>query len=111
MNEGAKLRDEGMARVEEATEKIAPSWKDTALAIVRLVARKQAEFCADDLHRVADLVELEEPSDKRAWGPVMMVSIRRGVCEKSGKYCNSERAKVHAMPLPIYTSLLYEEEE
>ena len=104
---GQRARDEGMARVEFATERRIPRWGDMALDVLRDVAFNAEEFSADDVHDAAARLGLPEPHDKRAWGPVMMRAVRTGLCRKSGRYRNSTRANVHAMPLPIYTSMVW----
>lgn len=73
--EGARLRDEGMLRVQAQSV----VWRTVAYEVLVELARQREFLTADDLAEEMDRRGHVRPKDGRAAGPVMQKAIRAGV--------------------------------
>lgn len=97
----------GQQNLEDALERndrvIDPAWKEEALVAIRLVARQKAEFTADDVWQTG----LDEPSNPKALGNVMLVAKREGVAMKTGRVVTTARVSRNAGDVAVWRSLLF----
>lgn len=100
--EGARLRDEGMARVESHAD---PDWKAAAAATVEQVARTHREFTSDDVWEAG----LPKVAESRALGPVMSAAARAGLIVSTDRFVSTTQPKSHRSPARVWASRIYEE--
>jgi hypothetical protein len=101
--------DEAIERVDQHAD---PDWKEAALAAVRSVAERAAEFTADDVWE--ELVTNwpdAQTHDPRALGPVIRRAVKAGWIEHTGEFRRSKRPESHGCPKSVYRSLVYGEDE
>ena len=71
--------DRGIERVSGKAEHESPGWSDAALAALRKFARNQsAAAWTMEMARSVIEIDLAEPSDKRVWGSITRVAVKRG---------------------------------
>lgn len=94
---------EALKRVEAHA---APDWKTYALATVKQVAERFAEFSTD---KVLEFMQ-DAPvwtHELRALGPVMMSAQRAGYIVATDKFIKSESVSRHRAPKRVWSSQLY----
>ncbi|MBC7604315.1 MAG: hypothetical protein H7255_16850 [Ramlibacter sp.] len=71
--------DRGIERVAGNAEDLSPGWSDAALAALRTFSRNQSA-AAWTMEMARSVIEgdLAEPSDKRAWGSITRIAVKRG---------------------------------
>lgn len=89
----AELRDEGMARADEAEHE---EWKVRADAAISDLA-PGCRFTADDIRTVVG-----DPSRPKAMGSRLMYAARRGLIVDTGTVRHSERPVAHARKLTVW---------
>src|SRR6516164_2059219 len=99
-------KHEGMTRVHLHADEI---WKRQMYECVITVARRYQTFTSDDVFEVAALCGYDHGThDLRAFGPVMMIAAKNGVCCKAEcAPVNSRRASLHASPRAVWRSLIF----
>jgi len=98
---GARLRDEGIHRVEAGAAHL---FRETALIAVETCARRQPEVTSDD---VWPLVGDVKTTDNRALGPVMRTAQRLGFIEPTERFTATAQPLSHRSPMRIWRSLLF----
>jgi hypothetical protein len=98
--EGRRLRDEGVAKVEDSND-AAQEWKEQARGWVISRARREGQFNADDLRAVIG----PPPNHHNAMGAVFLWARRQGFITRVG-YRSMRRAKAHARPTFVYEGCL-----
>ncbi len=84
----------------------AAGWINEAIAAVRCVARRNAEFTSDDVWEWLGGCDTHEP---KAMGPVMQKAAKAGICERTTGYRPSKNAVCHNREKKVWRSLLLEE--
>lgn len=92
---GEQLRDEGMARADQAAD---PDWKDAAWRAIVVLANSGDEFTADDVWERVGFA----PSEPRALGPLLVKAAKTGMIRNTGRRRNSRRPEHHAFPCAIW---------
>jgi hypothetical protein len=99
---GRELRDDAIDRVEEHAE---PGWIDVAVAAVRVLRYRGAEFTTDDVWAYLE-TEIrpaqEPPREPRAMGAAMRQATRLGLCEATDRTTASNRPGCHRRPVRIW---------
>lgn len=103
-----EARDDGMARVAAAVERVMPRWYDLAMEAVRQYALKHDQFMCEAARADAEAKGLKKPHEKRAWGNVMRNAARAGYVTKVGLSYASD-PKVHMNPAGLWKSRIYRE--
>jgi hypothetical protein len=105
--EAKKLKHEGMAQVDENA---APAWKDAMRPCIEETAKQHRLFTADHVWDLAETRGISETThDKRAFGPLMLWAAKAGICRKTnGPQIPSKRRTLHASPIQVWESLVYE---
>lgn len=88
-------RDEGMARVDAATD---DAWKDDAADAIERLAATGRPFMSDDVWPAIGR-DADPPANMRALGPIMMRAARAGRIVKTGDYRPSVRSRLAPKPL------------
>jgi hypothetical protein len=101
--EGERLRDASMAQVARAN----PQWSDYADAALLFVAERREFFSSDAIWAVLGMWSVEEPTDRRALGPVLKRAANAELIESTGRVIKSSRAICHASPKLVYRSLVW----
>jgi hypothetical protein len=101
--EGARLRDEGMARADRAAD---PQWKEAVVNIVRGFSSGRL-FTADDIW---DLLVLRFPDldteEHRALGPLLQWRVRKvGLAEPTDQIRPSRRSSRHTGTVRVWRRL------
>lgn len=103
-DEGAALRDEGIARADRNAD---TEWKKAADLSVRAVARRMTVFTTDD---VWDELHLNHPDahthEPRALGAVMKRAMRDGLIIQTEQFVRSRRPQAHKAPIQVWGSAL-----
>jgi hypothetical protein len=79
----AVLRDEGIARAENKTERGDPGWKDRAMDFLNLY-RPPGAFMAEQFREWAYSQGLSKPASERCWGGVFQRASREGLLQQAG---------------------------
>jgi hypothetical protein len=99
--EGARRREEGIARAEAHAP---DGWVDRAADVLYRLAREQETVIADDLWiALGDDV----PHETRAAGAVWRRAAREGWLERTPTFVKSARPSTHRMDIPVWRSLVY----
>lgn len=101
LEDARREADEAIAAV---GSHVTPTWRETALAVVRSVATAKGTFTADDVREDAARVELPSPHDPRAWGAVMRGAVVAGWIAGTGRTARSRYR--HGALIPIWASLI-----
>jgi hypothetical protein len=99
--EAALARDVAIARGAAHVERVAPSWREQALAAVRAHALEHRLFLMEDCHGAAPMPEGIDP---RAWGAIAQEAKRRGWVHPHG-YAPANSS--NRSPKVSWLSLLY----
>lgn len=102
---GEQLKAAGIATAEDAAN---PEWKIIAFDAGVAVARRHANFTADE---VFDIIEATGVTthENRAFGGVMQRLAKAGVCHKTRTFPEtrpSQRSELHNSPIQIWVSLI-----
>ena len=100
LEQGLANRAGAMGRAERGLD---PQWKEEALAAIRLVAECMPEFTADDVWQTG----LDEPSNPKALGNMMLAARRAGIAVKTGRHITTARASRNAGDVAVWQSLVY----
>lgn len=98
--EGARRRDEALARVERAA---APDVKRDAERAVRALALEREEITSDDVWERMTLL----PSEPRMLGPIMKAAERRGEIEQTDRTVLSSLPQNHRRPVRVWRSRIH----
>lgn len=93
-------RDVALERVQRGAD---PAWCDRALQVIRRVCEDRADWHSDVLWEYG----LDEPTEARALGPVMLRAARLGYCTRTDRVRPSVRS--HGSGKTVWVSLLYKE--
>ena len=93
MDDGRRLRDEGMALVNEHED---PAWQDEADRVIRELAYSGVAFTAQDLTN-----RIGMPTRPNAVGARFSAAARQGIIEDVG-YAQSTRAARHASRMLVW---------
>lgn len=74
-------RDVGIARADAHSQRVAPAWRDQALAAVRAIALDRATFLAEE---VRSFCSTPDEVDPKSWGPIMQQAKRLGWIHPQG---------------------------
>lgn len=99
MSDALLQRDAAIAAVDAHAD---AAWKAQALDAVLVTCRSYPEFHSDRIWETG----LDEPSEARALGPVMLQAARFGWCVRTDRVAPSVRS--HGSPKPVWRSLLFE---
>ena len=77
-------RDRGIHRAASHARSRDPEWQIKALAFVRLYAKYNAVFMAEDVRAVSEAGGLRAPTDPRAWGAVLQEAKRHRIVAACG---------------------------
>lgn len=97
--EARAARDRALVAVAEGAPQ---DWMEDAERTVLAIARRRAEFTADDIWATG----LCSPPEPRALGAVMTAAARAGLIARTGRFQATARAKRHAAPIAIWRSLI-----
>lgn len=103
--EALAKRDRAIVDVEAAQHGL---WLLQAVEAVERVARRQLEFCADEVWEELQASGALTPTNPSAIGPVMLRARARGICVPTGRYRTSRRVATNARRLPVWRSTLLE---
>lgn len=105
LREGARLRDEGMARADDHAN---PEWKTAAPLEIQATAERLRELTTDDIWPNLDESKVST-AQRKAIGPQMTEAAKRGWIKKSDpeRRRNSDRPVAHQNPKLIWISLIY----
>jgi len=82
VEQSAEAREIGMARVSRAVSIV---WRARAIGYIREFAAYAREpFLAEDVREFAESSGLQEPTNAKAWGPVMQAAMRDGIIRPVG---------------------------
>lgn len=105
--EGARLRDEGIERADDAAN---PKWiADCDLAIYALAVR-QPDMTADDVWIRLGNVSSNTTKEGRAMGARMKEAAKRGWINITPNYRPSVRKKRHCAPMRVWRSQVYQQQ-
>ena len=95
----------------ETVERAAnPEWMALMSQLVEQVARERKTFTSDDVFELYyAMPEDERPKthEHRAFGPVMLLARRNGICERAPvPGVSSRRPELHQCPRNVWRSLL-----
>lgn len=76
--------------IERADAGASESWKEAALAVVKLVAMRQAELTTDDVWQALNGLQYAT-RNMSALGPVMLRAKREGIIERTDSFRDSQR--------------------
>jgi hypothetical protein len=97
-------RDLGRSAAEACAEKadcLAPGWIEAAIGALRRFAARQAGAFTVEMARDVIAEEIAEPHDKRAWGVVTRMAVKRAfIARVPGAWAPA--ASSHASPKPMY---------
>lgn len=83
IEEGEKLKEQGMERALESAEKVDPFWRVKALDIVKeFLNNHEGEFLTEDIRAYAALKDFPLPPSARAWGGVINKAAFDGLIKK-----------------------------
>ena len=96
-----RLRDEGMARADEAADE---EWKALAKSAVLWCARQLRPFTSDDVwaRMLAVDEERARAREPRALGAVISKAYRDKFIEPTGEYRPSDRPETHRNPKRVW---------
>lgn len=102
----AIAENEKRAAIAQVEENAAPDWRTYALATVKQVAERCAEFSTDKI--------LEAMTDAPVWthelralGPIMLSAARAGFIVATDKFVTSDSISRHRSPKRVWKSNLY----
>jgi len=108
LKEGEGLAVAGAAAAGMTAEQQFPGWNDWAFNIIREIALHNELVYVDDVHDEAERQGLPIPPNRgSAWGWPWRRAIVNNVIENTGMTRKTTRAVAHAMPRPIYRSLIF----
>jgi len=87
-------REGAIATVDDAASE---AWKEAALAAVRYVCERRAQFTTDAVWFVLDRAATDSPSEPRAMGAIMRQAVSAGWCAPVPDPC-------HRRPLQVWES-------
>jgi len=87
----------------------ATTWTDTALEIVRELARAKQQFTIDDLRNLARIRNLEPPPNHGEWGGLMLSAVKEGIIKATQQYKPSRQKSNNGSPRRIWESLLFKQ--
>lgn len=105
--EGRKRAIDGAERAAKSADRSDPEWRGKAFNIIRELALRSEFITSDDAHELANLYDLADPPEPRAWSGPWTKARRRGVVEDSGRRIKSTRPNVHHAEIPVYRSLIW----
>lgn len=94
---GLELREEGVARVDRATD---AKWKSRCDTVIRTLAQSGLPFTAEDVRE-----QVGDPPRQNAFGSRFLKANSSGLIEKVG-YQTARRPEAHARILPVYKGRL-----
>jgi len=108
LKEGERLAAIGAAAAGMTAEQRFPGWNNWAYNIIREIARNNELVYVDDVHDEAERQGLPTPPNRgSAWGWPWRRAIVNNIIENTGDTRKTTRAVAHAMPRPIYRSLIF----
>jgi len=96
-------RENAIATVDDAADE---EWKTAAIAAVKYVAERRAEFTTDAVWFILDRTAVEKPAESRAMGAVMRHAASAGWCAVTNQTRKSVRVPCHRRPLQVWRSLI-----
>jgi hypothetical protein len=99
-------RDEAMDRVERHSTAEEKKW---LTKVIYFVAQNYRVFTTDAVWDVMDRAGLSV-RERRLLGPLMRRAVARRVCVPTGQYRRSDRVECHGRTVPIYKSLIHQED-
>lgn len=109
LKEGEKRAATGAAAAGMTAEQRYPGWNDWAFNIIREIALNNELVYVDDVHDEAERQGLPKPPNRgSAWGWPWRRAIVNNIIENTGNTRKTTRAVAHAMPRPIYRSLIFQ---
>lgn len=85
----------------DKADRLAPGWIESAIDALRRFASHQAGAFTVEMARDVIAEELPEPHDKRAWGVVTRMAVKRAfIARVPGAWAPA--ASSHASPKPMY---------
>ena len=95
-------RDGAIATVDDAASE---AWKEAALAAVRYVCERRAQFTTDAVWFVLDRTAVDAPNEPRAMGAIMRQAVAAGWCAPvPDQTRKSVRVACHRRPLQVWES-------
>lgn len=103
---GQQLAREGAARAAEKADRMSPDWSELALKAVRDYALTHDEFTTEDVRLAAESVVPPAP-DARAWGHIVPLAAKWGICSMTDRVARSKLPASHKRPLFVWKSNIY----
>lgn len=100
----AAAREAAIDRVELPLDK---SEKSEGVRAIFEVAKGCREFTTFDVRRVAGF----DPAEPRAWGAIMRIAHRAGICSPTDRYRSGRSLTSHGRPERVWSSLVFLESD
>lgn len=100
--DGARQRDEGIARASQGSLK---EWREAAREAVRRVAANASSLTTDDVWDELDRVGMSDVREPRAMGAVMLSMVKAGVIASTDRTRLSMRPECHRRPVRVWRVL------
>jgi hypothetical protein len=85
IQKGRELRDAGMSRAIAHADRKEEGWGDRAYAVfMKFLDITPGPFLAEDVMAYGRTLELTEPPNRKAWGPVMLKASKAGRIHRVG---------------------------
>ena len=110
----AKLEAECHAATNEGIARVAAGandeWKALMYGLVVKVAERQPKFISDDVFALLDEIPSPpETTDKRAFGHIMRLAQKNGICSKANEPAiPSQRKNIHRSLCAVWQSHIYQ---
>lgn len=102
----AEARDRGIALLETHQG----AQVDRVLGLIGILARGQHEITSDDVHALMVARGVSEPTHPNAWGAAFRKAATQGLIEDTGRAVKSARPEAHSRRIPVWRSLIYNQE-
>ena len=102
LNEGRKLRDQGMEKATTHADRVHTKWRDKAFVLLVEFLKTRERFMTEDVRYFAhQKKDLDTPPDSRAWGSVIMKAVKAGMIKRIG-YAPMKSKNCHANPKSVW---------
>ena len=106
-NEPSKrIADEEKKKAVDAVAKAAKDWRETAMPVLRQIAKEVDAFTTDRVQWELNRQGIEPPREPRAYGALMRESARAGLIEKTDRVVPSVYPRNHRRPKAVWRSLI-----
>lgn len=98
--EGARLRDQGIARAVNHADEVNSGWSEAAYIFLNQYIRTHSTFLAEDVREAATGI-IPAPPHARAWAAIVLRAAKAGLITKTG-YASVKNPKAHRAPVTVW---------